>query len=187
MTSDQPEEDPTQSWREIRRFFMTFNLRRIVEYHNSVLGMVLREAEELDPAQPSLVEWYRDTNATNTLLLLAAYLEEMLGLRWKAKRMAGDPDPGLKGFKPVLEGFVSRPAWATLVDAFLIRNCVLHQNRRLDLLAGKKRSALERIVSNHQGTLEVRNKRLRVSPEHVRIVVEAAYELTDWVSEEPLR
>jgi len=185
--ADTPGDDQIQSWRELRQWFLTFNLRRIVDYHNSVLGMVLQEAEELDPARPSVVEWYRETNATNGLLLLAAYLEEMLAARWSAKGMTGDPPPGLKGFKPVLPGFVERPAWASLVDAFRVRSCILHQNGRIDLAPEGKRKHLRRILSKHPQALRLNRRRLRVTPEYLRHAVEVGYDLADWVSDEWVR
>lgn len=146
--------------------------------------MVLREAEELDPARPSVVEWYRETNATNGLLLLAAYLEEVLAEQWRTKGMPGDPPPGLKGFKPVLPGFVEQPAWVFFVDAFRVRSCILHQNGQIDLAPENKRKHLRRILSKHPEALRMQGRRLRVTPEYLRLAVEAGYELADWVSDE---
>ena len=166
-------------------WLMTMELRQLVSYHNVIQAMVLQEAQRMEDVRPRLVEWYRAMNATNTFLLVFAYLEEVLCDHWRAGR-SDDPGPGLRGFRPILGDFVSRPAWPELLDGYRVRNFILHQYGRKELLDGRKKGNIERIVAEKEG-LELTKGRIRVFPSYLDVIVEAAYELREWILEDARR
>ena len=122
-------------------------------------------------------------NAANSLLIGIAYVEELLILLWRW-RFRSEPVPkgsSIKRYKPLLRALglnaETLSCWATVQDAYKIRNCLLHANGRVSFMRDSEE--LRACIRRHQGALDERHDRVVVTSQFLRHFVHAARELRD--------
>lgn len=145
------------------------------------------EEESDDPMVAATAEHRRAHNAANAVLFVCANVEEILWVLWQ-KVASGEElggRGGLERFKPALGthglGLDLGQAewWEALLDAFTVRDCLLHGNGRLALLKTSKRATMDRILEREGSGLWVEHDRVQVGDLFVRRTVNAAVAMVE--------
>ena len=108
-----------------------------------------------------------------TFLMMFSHAEEWLFhiKQFHAKSISLDlRKGGITRFTPVLAsilgaGFNDTKEWNSLVNFEKIRNCLLHANGRIDL--ARNHQELKNIVSQSNGLLQIKEKRLFISSKYL--------------------
>ena len=173
--------------RELLQWMLTHNLNYLVEFHNDAQAL-LREKRRTgvvakSPPARHAIDQYRLITSGNSLLLVLAYVEEMLLLFWR-KTFIGQNLPngtGVDRYKPLFAkleidlGGLSH--WRILKDATSIRHCVLHANGRVSLM--RRPEAIRACVARHGSELSIKQDRVVITPEFLRLAVNATWELQE--------
>jgi len=206
---ESPEAHPAKSSEEMAAAFFRWglqhNLNYYIRFHNVLKGYLgeLRREPEIkdDSAALETLKLYENLNASNTLLLTLAYLEEMLILFWQrvfptkplpsgGKKRRGNRTGkstcgekrygGIDRYKPMFNklglNLGTMESWSRLKDATRIRHCLLHTNGRLSLMRHPEK--IQAIVDRNEG-LEVNLDRVRVTPVFLKSSVDALHQLRE--------
>jgi hypothetical protein len=155
--------------RDFTEFAAEHNLGELIRFHNVVRGCLAEKATEYadDKIVKSSLDNYVQYLATVGFLMVYAYLEEYLCVMWR--RIAPGAKKGRQlGIDKYEDGLKScgfdlqMPCWQFILKASKIRHCLLHANGRLDFMVRPPRLALEEIVCEYPGELDVQLDRLSV-------------------------
>jgi len=177
---------------ELFKWASSFNIGYIIHFHKFVISELRRKEQELTKAIASfageregeidlLVErdlyasMYKQLLMSNTFLLLYSHLEEWLihiGKRYFNSIALNKKSRGsISRFKPVLQHALRLDVsqdekWRFLLEAEMVRNCLLHANARVDL--ARNSQELRRLLSKSNGELLEKNSRLYVEQAYVQ-------------------
>src|SRR5664280_572612 len=163
--------DRSVDFEDALRFVLNYNLNYLISFHNTMrsllrekLGML--EAQN-DPVIQTKIELYDKMNSANVLLLALGFLEEMMIIIWK-RRFPEDSIPdgsSILRYKPLMKNLgldlANMPCWNVLLDAYKVRNCLLHANGRIDLM--KDPIEMRLCIKQHGDVLDKRLERVVVT------------------------
>jgi hypothetical protein len=169
-------------------FALNYNLNYLTSFHNTMRSLLrdkqdTKEAKD-NPLVKTRIELFDKMNSANVMLLALSFLEEMLVLLWK-KQLLDTPIPyegSISRYKPLMKNLGldlenMPPCWAVLLDAYKVRNCILHANGRIDLMKNpmEMRSCIER----HGDVLDKRLEIVVITPLFLERCIKAIRELGD--------
>ncbi len=162
------------------------NLNHVVVFHNQLQALLFEKCRELEPGDPHVrhtIELYRNLNAANALLLVVAYLEELLLLLWTRHLPRAElaESSSIDRYKPLFRKLGvdvgSTRCWITITDAVLVRHCILHANGRVSFM--RNADAFQSCVARYADALSVHSDRLVVTPQFLRTVVQAVWDFRE--------
>lgn len=179
-------------------FAVQHNISLVARFHNELNSALAKRREELEKVieqsnsheeKVSLMCARQEYTGTfdhmlkaTTFLLIYSHAEEFLYHLWrtKAKDTPLDLRKGsIKRFKPVLKviGFDlgTDQRWSFLCDAAEVRDCLLHANGRISLMADS--AGIGAIITKYGDELSIQSDRIVVSPHFVQKLQEIVLSL----------
>jgi hypothetical protein len=166
---------------------LSHNLNYLVAFHNDTQALLHEKRQIVATAKTPHVrhtlDQYRLITSANSLLLLLAYVEEMLLLLWRRTFPGHDLPKGTgvdryKSLFPELGiQFEALTCWRILKDAICVRHCVLHANGRVSLM--RNAEAVRACIARHSTELSVKQDRVVITPEFLRSAVDATWQLQE--------
>jgi hypothetical protein len=159
------------------------NLGLIVDYHNFIRAKLHEHyhRDGVEGLERETLMRYDQVNANNCFLMAYAHLEEVLYGVWRAFAPNAVPSgtSSVQRFKPALVAagvdLGSSPAWAFIVSASLVRDCLLHANGRVSHVR-KSRDLLLKHVGDRED-LMLAQDRLGVTSAYLKVFVEQVGDL----------
>jgi hypothetical protein len=177
---------------KILNFFDSYNVDRIVNYHNEIKRLFQNEIsyinKKLDDESISdsikkdllarknryLNDYHPQMIITNFLMMFS-YLEEYLFLI-KGRAIINvellEKESGIGRFKNVIksidEAIVGSHLWLFFLNAQKVRNCLLHANGRIDMMKSfNDRVRLGNIIESSKGLLSIELSRIKLSSGYI--------------------
>jgi hypothetical protein len=172
------------------RWALEENLRELIWYYNAVRNLLKQEYTKPEiatneRAKNSLLRC--DTlNSASCFLVMFGYLEEMLLVlhRTAAPLVQIDTRRGaLERFRPVFT-FLGKeagrlPCWSSLVDAGVIRNCLMHANGKVSSMSNAE--DVKACISRSKKGLLLQNGRVALTPIYLSKFIGSVRQLRDAV------
>ncbi len=160
----------------------------LVHRHFEAMEQLIQDSgDERGQREDFRRESARRINAKTALLLTCANVEEVLYTTW-TRELPDEEMPsrgGIAGFKRMLgkKGFGialdTASWWEDLVDAFELRNCLLHGNGRVSYQKERRQRRIRTLIARHPDRYGMHRDRLEVLPVGVIRAIGAAAELLD--------